>query len=345
MGELSFHHIHHPMQKPYVYTLIFLAIGILAAVAVYLYPASAPTVQAPVAATVVDAKAPATAVAPAPVLPRAAKVHYPNAKFTFAILGDTQRFYPGNTGGDFQQAVASIQAKNVDLVMTEGDLLQSCGDGCADKLEEWQDVLGPLATKTYAVMGNHDRTKKSTSDKAWQKVFDMPTNGPEGYSELVYSFDFQNTHFVVLNTEKSKTSTINQEQRDWLERDLAANTREQTFVFYHQPAYPVSSKIGESLDRYPQKRDTLWDIFVQYKVDAVFNGHEHIHSRQKVKGVYQFVFGNTDSFGHDMPKPGRADFSYQGEHFGIVEVVGEQVMVKVYTVGGQLIDTFKFEKE
>jgi Icc protein len=337
------------MNRSFLLIIALLVISITFGVVVYFRASDTvvPPAASPVAtnSATVDAKS-ASAPVPAltPVLPRAAKIHYPNAKFTFAVLGDTQRFYPSNASGGLQQAVKSIQAKNVDLVMTVGDLLQSCGDGCDDKLEEWQDTLGSLATKTYAVMGNHDRTKKSKSDKAWQKVFDMPTNGPEGYSELVYSFDFQNTHFVVLNTEKSKTSTINQEQRDWLERDLAANTREQTFVFYHQPAYPVSSKIGESLDVYPDKRDALWEMFIKYKVTAVFNGHEHIHSRQKVKGVYQFVFGNTDSFAHEMPKPGAADFSYDGNTYGLVEVAGDQVVVKLYTVDGQLVNTYKLDK-
>lgn len=331
------------MQKLYVYIVVLLILGTLALVysnRTDTDPAQTVVPQKSVVA-VPKPEAPKPMVVTPVVVP---KVHYPNAKFTFAVLGDTQRFSPGRVDGGLQQAVKSIQTKNVDLVMTVGDLLQSCGDGCDDKLKEWQGVLGPLATKTYAVMGNHDRTKKSKSDKTWQKVFDLPTNGPEGYSELVYSFDFQNTHFVVLNTEKSKTGAINEEQRDWLERDLASNTREQTFVFYHQPAYPVSSKIGESLDVYPDKRDQVWGIFLKYGVTAVFNGHEHIHSRQKVNGLYQFVFGNTDSFSHDMPDSGVADFSYQGRTYGLVEVVGDSVVVKLYTVGGALVNTYQLER-
>src|SRR5665647_1636144 len=115
------------------------------------------------------------------------------------------------------------------------------------------------------MMGNHDRTGRSSSDSAWQNTFDLPTNGPDGYSELVYSFDFQNSHFIVLNSEKSKASTIDQVQRDWLEKDLSANKKGNTFVFFHEPAYPVSSKIDASLDAHPDERDALWNILVRYK--------------------------------------------------------------------------------
>lgn len=264
------------------------------------------------------------------------------SKFSFAILGDTQRFDSNNAGGGFQQAVKNITAKSPDFVMTEGDLLSSCSGGCEGKFAVWKNILGPLASKTYEVVGNHDRTGGNSSDSAWQKAFNLPTNGPAGYSELVYSFDFQNSHFVVLNSEKPEEHIINKAQRNWLEADLAADKKENTFVFFHEPAYPVSSKIKESLDAEKSERDALWNILAKYKVTAVFNGHEHIHSRKKIGGIYQFVFGNTDSFDHDLPKPGGADFSHQGRSFGIVEVAGKQITVNLYSVDGHLINSFKF---
>ena len=51
-------------------------------------------------------------------------------------------------------------------------------------------------------MGNHDRVGENKADSIYQKVFAMPTNGPSGYSELTYSFDFENSHFVVLSSDK-----------------------------------------------------------------------------------------------------------------------------------------------
>ncbi|MFA6973121.1 MAG: metallophosphoesterase [Parcubacteria group bacterium] len=262
--------------------------------------------------------------------------------FSFAILGDTQRFDAANSAGGFQQAVRAINGKDVDFVMTVGDLLSSCDKGCAGKLVEWQKIIGLLAPKTYAVMGNHDRTGRSTADEAWQKVFEMPTNGPAGYSEMVYSFDFKNTHFVVLNSEKPKEHVINKTQRDWLESDLGANKKENILVFYHEPAYPVSSKIGESLDFEKKERDEFWNILTKYQVTAVFNGHEHIFSRRKIGNIYQFVVGNTDSFDHDLPKPGVAEYSFQGKSFAVVKVTGRDIFISLYSVEGKLTNEFGF---
>jgi 3',5'-cyclic-AMP phosphodiesterase len=265
-------------------------------------------------------------------------------KFVFGILGDTQRFSSGNPSGGLQKAVKYMSEKNVDLVMTEGDLLSSCGGDCESKLMAWKNVLGALFPKTYELMGNHDRTDREKSDAVWQKVFSLPTNGPAGYSELAYSFDFKNSHFAVLDSEKPNEGIVNDTQRAWLEQDLGKNKKENTFVFFHEPAWPVNSKIGESLDAKPKERDALWGILVSHNVTAVFNGHEHIASRRKIGNLYQFVFGNTDSFNHEAPKPGMAEYGYVGQSFGIVEVNGKEIAVNTYSTDGKLLDSFKLIK-
>jgi len=266
-----------------------------------------------------------------------------NDSFSFAVIGDTQRFDPNKADGNLQKAVKNITSKNVDVVMAEGDLLSSC-DGksnCEKGLSDWKNILGSLYPKTYEIMGNHDRAGADKSDVLWQKFFELPQNSPEGYQELAYSFDFGNSHFVVLNSEKPSEHTVDKNQRDWLEKDLKDNKKDNSFVFFHEPSYPVSNKIGSSLDVKPEDRDALWEILKKYKVTGVFNGHENIASRKKVDDIYQFVFGNTDAYDHELPKAGEADYSYQGKNYGIVEVKGKEVTVNVYSTDGSLQDAFK----
>lgn len=265
-----------------------------------------------------------------------------NVLLSFAVVGDTQGFDANSADDSLKQAAASIAKSNPDLVMTVGDLVSSCEDSnkCKTKYDNWKKLINPLYSKTKETVGNHDRSGKEAADKIWQDVFDLPTNGPEGFSELVYSFDFQNSHFVVLDSEKPEEHLINKTQRDWLEKDLAANTKENTFVFFHEPAYPVSSKIGESLDAKKSDRDALWDILKNHNVTAVFNGHEHIMSRRKVEGLYQFVIGNTDIYDHDAPKAGLTEYFYRGHHYAIVSVKGREVTVKIFKVDGTELNSF-----
>lgn len=267
-------------------------------------------------------------------------------KTTFAVIGDTQRFEAGNNAGGFQKAVSQIKKQNIDLAVAIGDIVSSCDrkNGCEGKLNDWKNVLGPLFSKTYVTMGNHDRTGDENADELFQKFFSFPTNGPSGFGEFTYSFDLNDSHFVFLDSAKPREHVINKTQRDWLEKDLSVNKLENTFVFYHEPAYPVSSKIDESLDAESGERDALWNIFTRYKITAAFSGHEHIASRKKIGGIYQFVFGNTDSYDHDLPKPGMAEYAYQGQSFGIVEINGKSITVKTLSVDGKILDTFTLIK-
>jgi hypothetical protein len=263
-------------------------------------------------------------------------------KFSFGVLGDTQRssFKPSSS---FSKAVQVLKEKNPEFLTAVGDLVSSCDgkSGCQGKMNDWKNVLGSLFFKTYAIMGNHDRTGGDKADKLWQDFFSFPTNGPADFSELAYSLDMKNAHLVFLDSDKPEENEINVEQRDWLKKDLQANSKELTFIFFHEPAFPVSSKIGESLDVNKNDRDALWKILADEKVTAVFSGHEHIASRKKIDGVYQFVFGNTDSFDHDLPKAGVAEYSYRGQAFGLVEVADKKVTVNTLSVDGKTLNSFE----
>lgn len=263
-------------------------------------------------------------------------------KFSFGILGDTQRTIFASTGG-FSKAVKILKEKNPEFLVAIGDLVSSCDetDKCQSKMNSWKNILDSLFSKTYAIMGNHDRIGKDKSDKLWQDFFSFPTNGPEGFSELVYSLDVKNAHLVFLSSNKPEEHKINLEQRDWLKKDLQDSSKELTFIFFHEPAYPVSSKIGESLDVNKKDRDALWDILSSEKVTAVFSGHEHIVSRKKIDGIYQFIFGNTETFDHDLPKAGVVEYSYQGQAFGWVEVADKKVTVKTFSVDGKELNSFE----
>lgn len=267
--------------------------------------------------------------------------------FSFAIIGDTQYFKAANPNGNFQKAAAKIKAMDPALVFAVGDLVSSCdGDSkCSAKYSAWKKVVGTLLPKTYAMQGNHDRTGDDKTDNIWRDSFAFPTNGPSGFSEQAYSFDYKNSHFVVLDSDKPKEHLMNGDQRAWLEKDLAGSKKENTFVFFHEPAYPVSSKITESLDKESSERDALWQILEKYHVTAVFNGHEHLVSRRKIGNLYQFVFGNTDSFNHGLPAKGVAEYSNQGQgRFGFVKVSGKEITVETLDSGGNILNTFAFSK-
>jgi len=180
-------------------------------------------------------------------------------------------------------------------------------------------------------------TGGSGADAVWQKEFNLPTNGPAGFSELAYSFDYGNSHFVVLDSEKPKEHIVNDVQRAWLERDLSANKKENTFVFFHEFAYQVSQNLKDGLDADTGERDQFWNILKKYNVKYVFNGHAHLFSEKKIGNIYQIVEGDTDSTDDDFPLAGFADYAYKGKAFSVVQVDGGKINLKLYSVDGNLI--------
>lgn len=264
--------------------------------------------------------------------------------FSFAIIGDTKTFEDSPPSGNLQKAIDSISKQNVDMAFAIGDLIFKCDDAssCENSYGDWKKEMSPLISKTYEVVGNHDRSGGSFADDVWQKEFDLPTNGPADFQKQTYSFDFQNSHFVVIDTEKPRGGVVNLAQRIWLEQDLAAHKQQHIFVLFHEPAFPTSQFKKKSLDADPRQRDKLWKILADNNVTAVINGHEHFFTRKKVGSVYQFIVGNTDAPENATPKPGLSDYSYVGNIYAIVTVSGTKMNMSLYSVDGKLINSFDF---
>ncbi len=276
------------------------------------------------------------------------------SNFTFGIVGDSEKFNPDISNGPLQKAVKKISTAKSKFIVSMGDMSTSCGgdDVCKTRFTSFKDILKSKFSKYYLTMGDNDRTDTSADD-IWQEVFSLPGNSPSSsYDETVYSFNYGNSHFVFLNSQNPDDHDVDSDQRTWLEEDLNNNTRENVFVFFHEPAWPTNSKVGKSLDKNPSERDELWNILSDYKVTAVFSGHEHLYTRKKItvdllpgvkNEVYQFIVGNTNaSTSAKVPKKGMSDYYYTKNSYVLVDVKGKKITVRAYKTNGKLLNKFDF---
>lgn len=126
-------------------------------------------------------------------------------------------------------------------------------------------------------------------------------------SQLSYSFDFNGSHFAVINTDP--TGSDAHAPSVWLKGDLgAAQTRgcRHFFVFGHKPAYTYYFGVGSpaptspsGLDKFVASRDAFWDVIETYGA-TYFCGHEHIfhmsQPRQATGGkAWQVIVGSGGS--------------------------------------------------
>jgi len=171
--------------------------------------------------------------------------------------------------------------------------------------------FGPSAV-WYPLVGNHET--ETAADMTWVRdeynsgngartPLKTYTNqdGPAGAVETTFSWDYGNAHFISLNEYYNGVSDVGTDGDvvpalyDWLAADLAANQRPFVFVFGHEPAYPENRHVGDSLDKYPARRDAFWALLEAQGVQAYFCGHTHYYSKHRNAGgtVWQFDAGNA----------------------------------------------------
>jgi 3',5'-cyclic AMP phosphodiesterase CpdA len=216
------------------------------------------------------------------------------ADFRFAVIGDTRDYSSGGVNVKTMRAILEkIKSEKPDFIVVTGDMITGSTKSRvhANRLKKWKGVIEKYGIPYYICVGNHE-IESEMSENIIRSVFEMPENGPTGFKELAYTFDYKNAHFVTLDTEAfNNFHAVGEEQLKWLKEGLEKNQKRIIFIFGHDPAYPVHDHIGSSLDKYSAQRDELWGIFKQYKVSAYFCGHEHLYNRSIYDGIYQIITG------------------------------------------------------
>lgn len=106
--------------------------------------------------------------------------------------------------------------------------------------------------------GNHEDMRANRDGEDIPYLFNYHINQPVTNDAInsgsYFSFDYNNIHFVLLNTEDNRQSSDNFEggcigfqQLDWLEEDLAAAVEKDSIVYYANPTgavYTLPNGIG-----------------------------------------------------------------------------------------------------
>lgn len=184
---------------------------------------------------------------------------------TFINITDSQ----GETAADFEIWGQTLNKAfqifpEAQFIVHNGDFTEDPEDSAAwdyffGNVESWVSSI-PL----MPVTGNHDEVDEKAAE--FTSHFNLPDNGAKGsIAGTSYSFDYGPVHVTVLNTESNL-----KKQTDWLEKDLAGTDKAWKIVAMHRPAYGGNS----------YKKVADWtEIFDEYQVDLVLQGHNHEYSR------------------------------------------------------------------
>lgn len=269
-------------------------------------------------------------------------------RFTFAILGDSQWWPIEKTEADeFESILEKVKDFQPELILATGDLtgMYSCGEAekCRGFFEKWRDEVKMITPNVYPAVGNHDY--ENGAMRLWRDIFNTPANGPAELGGTAFSFDYKNSHFIFLNSEKNSEQLENSVQTRWMNEDLKNTDKRNIFIVNHRPNYPSES--------YTQKHK--WETFFENNVLAFFSGHVHVFCYRQIpitainnnssenKTIRHFIIGNSGS--RPMLVPANCEQSYEFAHFAIVSVKGADMSVKIYDPAGNELYAINLKNE
>ena len=144
--------------------------------------------------------------------------------------------------------------------------------------ERFKAIVAGLRTPLHLVAGNHDIGDKPLD---WMPAGTVTQGYVDEYRSIFgpdfYSFDKEGCHFIVLNAQTLNSGlSAENEQRIWLERDLATHRGARTFLFMHYPPFVSDRDEPSNYDNVDEPaRSWLLGLIEKYTPEALFAGHVH----------------------------------------------------------------------
>lgn len=146
-----------------------------------------------------------------------------------------------------------------------------------------------------------------------------------------WSFEYGPIHFVVLDqfSEEERQTPFDERtvQYDWLEVDLASNTKPWTIALFHIPL--VSRDAYEEPGMYWPNADRMRPLLEGGSVDLLLSGHWHQHNYMEAP-IPQLIMGSVSD--------GRHICKYY-----TFDIQGDRMTITAYDVGGEIHEIIEIE--
>ena len=211
------------------------------------------------------------------------------------------------------------------------------------------------------IVGNHETYApgaRFARPTLFTAQFKLPMNGPEGLKGQVYSFNYGDVHFVMLDSqlgeEENFVTDMLEKQKKWLESDLAAAQQKWKLVFVHRALYNNKARSNAAIQA------GFAPILDKYHADVVFTAHDHVYARtyplyggtavaSPAEGTIYVATGRSGSKTYvDSIAKEWDSFFYNplGEpNYLSVNVVGNLLIVQAFRQNGELIDEWNIAKK
>lgn len=196
---------------------------------------------------------------------------------TFFHMSDPQ----SQNEKQYTEGWANVVSKAFELY-PEGKFIANSGDlvDYGRNNHQWQwmfDTASSNLMSTYLMpaTGNHEEK----DDYSTVSNFILP-NMPEQdtVSGVYYSFDYNNVHVAVLNTnDLNEKDALSDKQIDWLKQDMKGSDARWKVVMFHKALYSNGSHYDD--DDVVAMRKQLGKLMPELDIDLVLQGHDHVYLR------------------------------------------------------------------
>lgn len=242
-------------------------------------------------------------------------------KFTFIDLSD-----PQSQNAQQYKAFASLLDEAF-TICPEASFIVSGGDqvDLGTHFKHWNYMLNSspyLSSKAFMpTTGNHEK-----SGAILPQYFNLP-GVPEQDEDTgtYYSYDYNNAHFAVLNSNDTADDKLGDAQIEWLKKDMKASDKQWKIVVLHKAPYSNAS-------HYDDKdvcgiRDQLSVLMPLLGVDLVLEGHDHTYLRTCVLAANMVIPTAEETVSHDGK-----EYSMKKNPKGTIYCIPSTSGVKYYTL-------------
>ncbi len=222
-----------------------------------------------------------------------------NKPIRFWAVGDMSK------GNPLQIEMINAFHKNIDNNFIDGFVM--LGDNAYEngydmdyQLKFFDYYKNYIKNKTlWPVLGNHDYANnynlRINHQLAYFDIFSLPQNAEMGgvasNTEMYYSFDYGNIHFIMLDSYGLENvggnyyalyDTAFSPQYLWLKNDLQNNTMPWTIVCFHHPPYCMGNHNSDIEQDLVNIRTNINPLLEKFNVDLVLCGHCHTYQRSNM---------------------------------------------------------------
>lgn len=228
--------------------------------------------------------------------------------FSFIFMTDIH-LKPGRPVEAFKMAIDTANKLNSDFVLTGGDLVYDVLKGNFERSDSlfklYKNTITEFKIPVYNCIGNHELF-------GIYEVSDVDSTHPDYkygmyeryFGDLYYSFDHKEWHFIVLNsleTENKKyIGKFGNEQLNWIKEDLSKISHSTPIcIILHIPLitvhdlYFTKNDDAKILDNSIKDKDELLELFYNYNLRLVLQGHYHWIEDINVLDKTRFITGGS----------------------------------------------------